>query len=328
MTAPLPASEGLGEGTSDARSPPTAGEAAAAAALNPARSLAGRGAVMALAALLSGCVAVAPVTLPQQPAVIAPVTVDGVPAGMQYLYGSGEAAAISLQAWRGIADWGAAAARRRPRHSVVLDEGATLANPRFVPCGAKPLAAVFDVDETVALNLGFERDAASGRPYEQARWRTYEITGGTTARAVPGAVEAIRALRASGVTVVFNTNRSAENAAATEAMLDRLGLGPAVQKKTLWLQGDDNTGSGKDVRRWWIADKYCVVAMGGDQLGDFSDLFNAGLTPPERRAAAEMAVARLWGAGWFVLPNPVYGTALKGRLDEVFPADSAWAPEP
>ena len=40
------------------------------------------------------------------------------------------------------------------------------------------------------------------------------------------------------------------------------------------------------------------------------------------------AIARLWGAGWFVLPNPVYGTALKGGLDEVFPADSAWAPEP
>lgn len=279
-------------------------------------------------ALVGGCVAVAPVTVRQPPAIVAPVAVDGVPAGMQYLYGSGEAAAISRQAWRAIAEWGAAAARRRPRESVVLAEGATLAAPRFVPCAAKPLAAVFDVDETVALNLGFERDAVGGRPYEQRRWRAYEITGGTTARAVPGAVEAIRSLRADGITVVFNSNRSAENAAATAAMVKRLGFGPVKPGETLYL-ADQATGSAKDSRRTAIAARYCVVAMGGDQLGDFSDLFNAGLTPPQRRAAADApAIARLWGAGWFVLPNPVYGTALKGSLDEVFPADSAWAPEP
>lgn len=277
---------------------------------------------------LSGCVAVAPVTLRQPSAIAAPVTVDGVPAGMQYLYGSGEAAAISRQAWRGVTEFAEAAARRRPRDSVVLADGATLASPRFVPCGAKPLAAVFDVDETVALNLGFERDAAGGRPYEQARWRAYEITGGTTARPVPGAVEAVRALRASGITVVFNTNRSAENTAATQAMVQRLGVGPVAIGDTLYLS-DRATGSAKDSRRARVAARYCVVAMAGDQLGDFSDLFNAGLTPPQRRAATEApAIARLWGAGWFVLPNPVYGTALKGRLDEVFPADSAWAPEP
>jgi hypothetical protein len=27
-----------------------------------------------------------------------------------------------------------------------------------------------------------------------------------------------------------------------------------------------------------------------------------------------------------VLPNPVYGTALKGGLDDVFPADKRWSP--
>ena len=291
--------------------------------MTPVRTL---GPVLALS--LAGCVAVAPVAVQQPRAVTAPAVVDGVTAGMQYLYGSGEAAAASRQTWRAIADWGAAAARRRPRDGVVLAAGATLGAPRFLPCGAKPLAAVFDVDETVVLNLGFERDAATGQPYEQARWRAYEITGGTTARAVPGAIEAIRSLRASGITVVFNSNRSAENAAATAAMIERLGLGPAVPGETLYLS-DQATGSAKDSRRAAVAARYCVVAMGGDQLGDFSDLFNAGLTPPARRAAADAPpIARLWGAGWFVLPNPVYGTALKGRLDEVFPADSAWAPEP
>jgi hypothetical protein len=38
------------------------------------------------------------------------------------------------------------------------------------------------------------------------------------------------------------------------------------------------------------------------------------------------AITAKWGAGWFVLPNPVYGTALKGSRDEVFPPAIHWAP--
>jgi hypothetical protein len=53
---------------------------------------------------------------------------------MQYLYGSGEGSAISLQAWRGLTGYVAQQVRRRPRDSVVLAAGTTLAAPSFVPC--------------------------------------------------------------------------------------------------------------------------------------------------------------------------------------------------
>ena len=248
-------------------------------------------------------------------------------AGMQYLYGSGEAAAVSMQAWRALVGYVATQVAQRPVASVILDEDATLATPVFVPCEGKPLAAVFDVDETSLLNLGFEANEAAhpGRAYDPARWHRYELSGSRAVSPVPGAVEALAALRAMDVTPVFNTNRSAINAAATETALNSAGLGPAVHKKNLWLQGDDNTGALKDVRRWWIADKFCVVAMAGDQLGDFSDLFDAGLPPSARRAAAvSPGIARLWGAGWFALPNPVYGAGLKGGMDEVFPPAKRW----
>jgi hypothetical protein len=36
------------------------------------------------------------------------------------------------------------------------------------------------------------------------------------------------------------------------------------------------------------------------------------------------AIGEMWGNGWFVLPNPVYGTGLKGGFDEVFSADRRW----
>ena len=92
-------------------------------------------------------------------------------------------------------------------------------------------------------------------------------------------------------------------------------------------EGDLGSGSGKDSRRQAIAARWCVVAMAGDQLGDFSDLFTGA--PGVRRAAASSpAVWGMWGRFWFVLPNPVYGTGLKGGVDDVFPADRRWSAAP
>ncbi|MEG3087360.1 HAD family acid phosphatase [Sphingomonas sp. PB4P5] len=264
-----------------------------------------------------------------QPSAPAPT----IPPGMQYLYGSGEAAALSVQAWQALTRYvrdqkNLVFRAAGTRVSVILSPTATLAAPEFERCGMKPLAAVFDVDETVLLNLGFEaNDAAHPAPYDEARWQSWERTGATQVSAVPGAARALTELRAMGVTVIFNSNRAAANADATAAAITGAGLGSAIHGETLFLSGDDAMGSKKDGRRAMIAARYCVIAMGGDQLGDFSDLFNAGLTPPARRAATlAPAIAAKWGNGWFVLPNPVYGSGLKGGLDDVFPLDKRWAP--
>ena len=247
---------------------------------------------------------------------------------MQWLYGSGEGAATSIQAYHAMRDYALAAARHRPRSSVVLAAGATLASPRFVPCGRRPLAVVLDVDETALQNLGYEYDDAShpGRAYDQQRWNLWERTGAHAVLPIPGAVTALDAIRRAGVTVIFNSNRLADQAAPNEAALNGAGLGPARHGTTLWLQGDAAPGSAKDPRRAAISARYCVIAMAGDQLGDFSDQFNArGLSVPDRRRlAATGAIANLWGNGWFVLANPVYGTGLRGGLDDIFPADRRW----
>ena len=251
--------------------------------------------------------------------------------GMQFVYGSGEAVALDMQAYLGLNDimFGRSNAARlgHDERSVVLAPGATLDRPEFLPCGDKPLAVVFDVDETALLNLGFEaNETKTGAPYDAARWDRWEKTGAAAVVATPGAMEAKAVADASHVAFVFNTNRAAANAAATEQALNRVGLGPAIHGDTLWLQGDADGGSGKDARRWAIAKKYCVIAMVGDQLGDFSDLFNpAGAAPAQRRAlAGGRAIKTMWGHGWFILPNPVYGTGVKGGIDDVFPADKRW----
>src|SRR3546814_18120321 len=55
--------------------------------------------------------------------------------------------------------------------------------------------------------------------------------------------------------------------------------------ETLFLMGDDAGGSSKDGRRATIASKYCVIILGGDQLGDFSQQFNARDLPAAQRMA-------------------------------------------
>lgn len=285
---------------------------------------AGRGPLLVFAGtlMLAGCATTGATPQPAPPA----AALAAPPPSMQWLYGSGEAGALSIQAFHAFRDHALAAARSRLRDSVILAAGATPAEPRWVPCGNKPPAVVLDADETVLLNLGYEYDEAlTGRTHNRARRDRYERTGVESVAPVPGAVTALRSLRQAGITVIFNTNRMAANAAETAHSLDFAGLGPAREGETLFL-ADDRSGSGKDGRRAVIAERFCVVAMAGDQLGDFWDAFNArDLTVPERRRLATSGdIAGLWGNGWFLLPNPVYGPGLRGTFDEVFPQDRRW----
>ena len=244
----------------------------------------------------------------------------------QYLYGSAEAAGLSIQAWHALVDYARQQVRHRPKNGVVLAEDASFENPHFVRCGKKPLAAVFDVDETVLLNLGLESNAAAGVPTGGPMVGRWGSSGSAAVAPVPGAVYGVNALRKMGVTVIFNTNRGNKSAEGTAAQIAAAGLGHAVHLKTLYLAGDDQMGSRKDGRRWTIAKNYCVITLAGDQLVDISDLFNPpGISVADRRQAAlHDWVAQMWGNGWFVLPNPVYGSALRGTIDEIFPADKRW----
>ncbi len=282
---------------------------------------------LALAALLAGCASARPQgTASTGPAAAPapPAAADNPPLQFQFLYGSAEAAALSRQAFLLVTLKAISRTGAEFMDSVVLASDATLAAPRFLPCGTKPHAVIFDADETVILNLGIEALAARdpSRPFDEAQWERWERTGAAAVAPVPGAVEAFAALRSAGVTPIVNSNRTLANAQGTIAALRQAGLGDFVLNETLFLRDGP---SAKDARRARIAERWCVVAMAGDQLGDFSDLFGQIPSPAERRRAADRApVARLWGDGWFVLPNPVYGSALRGNFDEVFPADRRW----
>ena len=293
-------------------------------------------AAIALGAALTGCAATPTAREVQlemavnggHTPLVAPPPEPVLPAAYQFLYGSGEAGALQLSAFHALIAYATDKAKNRPADSVVLAAASPIVHASFVPCGDKPLAVVFDADETVILNTGFEARAAAGVPYSDADWSQWERTGASAVTATPGAGHAFDDLRKAGMTVVVNTNRSTANLAGTVAALKAAGLGDFKSGETLFTR-DAGAPSAKDARRQAIAARYCVIAMAGDQLGDFSDLFNAPMAVAARRQlAVHSSAAGLWGKGWFVLPNPVYGTALRGGPADVFPADKSWTPTP
>lgn len=254
------------------------------------------------------------------------------PTGQQWLYGSAEGAIASAQVYQAMAGFvRAKALNRAMKTQVVLSQGSTPDAPRFDACGSKPLAAVFDADETLIWNVGAMRYMAEqGKDFDPAIWNEWEKTGAGKALAMPGAIDALKVMRDAGVTIIANTNRSAANAKGTEDALRAAGLGEFKHKETLFLLGDDAEGSSKDGRRATIAAKYCVIALGGDQLGDFAQAFNAkGISVADRkRLATDPAIAPLWGNGWFLFSNPVYGPSIRGGYDEIFTPETKWEPNP
>lgn len=295
-----------------------------------------RAALLLLALPLSACVSYNQTTVaPAVAAAPAPTGGDApAPDSMRWLYGSGEAAAVSIQTWRQIADYATAVSRQRkvPQSVPMGLPGAPggIGTPSCQKADGtqKPFAAVFDVDETSILNTGYEYWSASGHPYNQSEFAEWAREGAPYVLPVPGAVTGVRRLREAGITVIFNTNRLAKNAAGTAAALDAAGLGPVKHGETLFLNGDDDLAGNKDGRRAIIASRFCVIALGGDNLGDFAEVLNdSKLDPQQRRArVARGEIAQLWGNGWFALPNPVYGPAVRGTVDQVFPPAVRWTP--
>jgi len=290
-----------------------------------------RGLAITASLLLAGC-ASAPAevaTTPSPPTAPALAEAAKPPVALQYLYGSPEAAVAVRATNARIADYGVWRIRERPKDSVVLAPGAGVDAPAFEPCGNKPFAAVFDADETLIWNLGPMRYfAEKGTAFDPKIWDQWEKTGAGKAVAMPGSVEMVNKLRAAGIAVIANTNRSAANAKGSEDTLRAAGLGEFKHGETLFLMGDDAGGSSKDGRRATIASRYCVIILGGDQLGDFSQQFNVRDLPAAQRMALATSAGAiaLWGKGWFLFPNPVYGPWEKLGWDDAFPSDKQWEP--
>ena len=169
-----------------------------------------------------------------------------------------------------------------------------------------PPAIVVDADETMIDNSPFQaRGVRDNVGYSRERWLAW--VNERRAAALPGALEFAREVAKRGVTVYFVTNRETpDEAESTVANLRALGSPIAADNANVLLRGDARApGRDKGERRRWIGARHRVLLMLGDNLGDFLDGASVSV---EARQALMAPYAGWWGARWFMLPNPSYGS--------------------
>ena len=169
-----------------------------------------------------------------------------------------------------------------------------------------PPAVILDIDETVLDNSYYQaRMVRDGTAYSDATWNTWVEERKATA--IPGALEFTREAARRGVAVFYVTNRVQDGEPATRDNLAALGFPLDRQLDTVLTRGErpDWQASAKGPRRAHVAQRFRILLLIGDDLGDF--VTDASGTPQERRTRAARHADR-WGRDWIMLPNPSYGS--------------------
>lgn len=173
---------------------------------------------------------------------------------------------------------------------------------------AKPKAVVVDLDETMIDNSLFQgKMIETGKAFSPDFWSEWSAL--EMAAALPGAVDFTLFCESVGVEVIYESNRTVAELEWTLANLEKLGF--AFVKPENFLLKEET--SGKEPRREKVAEKYEIILLLGDNLNDFSDVFE------ERGDDWGLAVVEKFrnefGRRFIVFPNPMYGEWEKNVYD-------------
>ena len=164
----------------------------------------------------------------------------------------------------------------------------------------KPKVVVVDIDETMLDNSPFEgRLIHTGKSFKPEIWK--EWSDKAKAKALPGAVDFTRFAKSLGVRVIYISNRDTSEIAGTLKNLNDEGFEFAVKENVFFKTNE----SSKDARRKLVSEKYEIVMLIGDNLSDFSTVFD------KRDGSSEYArlneLKSQFGYRYIILPNPTYG---------------------
>ena len=181
-----------------------------------------------------------------------------------------------------------------------------------------PPAIIMDIDQTLVNGIDFQ--LGHEPPFTAQKFDDWNASH--VATPVPGAPEFVKLARASGVRVFFLTNRYCDTTADSScaqkqiSVQDLIEAGIPADDADVSLAGErPNWGSEKKVRRDHIAEDYRVIMLFGDDLGDFIPCVRRRPLVPcteggtiANRYTLTDEHAAYWGDGWYVLPNPMYGS--------------------
>lgn len=165
---------------------------------------------------------------------------------------------------------------------------------------SKPLAVVTDIDETILDNSPYQvHSALKNEEYSDATWM--EWTKRVDCDTVPGGLSFFQYAKSKGVSVFYITNRLEAEREQTLKELQRWNF-PDATNENLILK---TAGSGKGPRRDKVSANYEIVMLFGDNLSDFSSVFDK--KPQTERDDQTRNNAALFGSKFIVLPNTMYG---------------------
>jgi len=166
---------------------------------------------------------------------------------------------------------------------------------------SKPRAIITDIDETFLDNSPFAvHQALQGKDYEPAAWTEWTNKG--VADTVPGALSFFNYAAANNVEVFYITNRRESDRPGTLQNLKSFQF-PFADDQHLVLRKDV---SSKEPRRQQVAATHDIILLLGDNLADFSPLFDTRKSTDERAATVQQLAAE-FGKRFIVLPNTNYG---------------------
>ena len=164
----------------------------------------------------------------------------------------------------------------------------------------RPKAIITDIDETVLDNSPYAvHQALLGKDYESESWR--EWTSRAEADTIAGAPSFLKYAAAHKVEVFYVSNRAESERKGTLQNLQKFGL-PYADDAHLILR---TSASSKEERRQKLEASHDVVMLIGDNLADFSSLFDHK-TESERTTNTQKS-ANEFGKKFIVLPNANYG---------------------
>jgi 5'-nucleotidase (lipoprotein e(P4) family) len=165
----------------------------------------------------------------------------------------------------------------------------------------RPRAVVVDIDETVLDNSPSNAlTALNNLPFNTRDW--YAWSDKRKAKPVPGAVDFINYAVDQGVKIYYISNRDEVQKQATIDNLRAVGF-KDISDENVMLR---NTESAKGPRRQIVAEKYRILFLMGDNLDDFSEIYERKST--EERFAGVDRDRFKFGSRFIALPNAMYGT--------------------
>lgn len=188
-----------------------------------------------------------------------------------------------------------------------------LANPLQTD---KPLAIITDIDETVLDNTPYNaKMALLGKDFDKQSWLDWGLQ--KSAKPLPGALAFFNHVAEKGIEIFYISNRYVEQTDETLENLHALGF-PYANAAHIFLK---DSVSGKEPRRNTVENKYEILLLLGDNLSDFSKVFDDRAHGKAHENVTKYQAA--FGKRFIVFPNPIYG---HWETKEIYHSKYDWTP--